>query len=85
MGKNNLVRAIQDRISKSDQIRAGDIDSPPKCRQCGKSMPFEKYNKKSPQDDFITHVVPGSDEYTPPKEVLYCDVSCFMREMDRFE
>lgn len=85
MGKKELSTDIQSRIDQEKTISKEDIDTEPECNYCGAEMPYEIYNKTSPQSDYICHYIPGADEYSSTEEILYCDISCFMAEMKKFE
>lgn len=85
MGMNELTEEIEKSLQELDTVEADDIDTSPECAHCGKEMPYEDYNDKSPQDDYISHVIPGENEHAAPMILLYCDVSCFMKEIQMFE
>lgn len=85
MTKHNLQKEIEEELEQETVVSAEDLDQEPECHNCGREMPYEAYNEKSPQDDYIVHVVPGFDEYTPNEKVLYCGVSCFIEEKQEFE
>jgi len=82
MGKKELTDEIKQGISEPSVVQAEELDTIQKCAVCGKEMPYEKYNDKSPQANFISHVIPGADEFTPGKRLLYCSIQCFMNEME---
>ena len=82
MGKQEISKAIENQLQEDTVISEEVVQSPKRCHHCGKEMDYETYNETSPQSDFIIHVLPGVDQYTPPRLVMYCDVSCFMNELN---
>jgi hypothetical protein len=85
MGKRHLESEIEEELESTEVVSANEIQETPKCDYCGKDMPYEIYNETSPQTDYVCHVLPGTDEYTETRKALYCDISCFMSEMKKFE
>lgn len=45
-------------------------------------MPDYMYNEDSPSTDYVVHTVPSQLEGGPSERLLYCDVSCFAKEME---
>jgi len=85
MVKERLTEEIERRIEESDTISADDLNVEQRCEYCDTPMPYEHYNERSPQVDYVCHIVPTADEHSPPQKHLYCTPTCLTEDLRETE
>lgn len=83
MGKKEVEEYLQQwqkEHADITHITADDINQDSACAWCGTEMPYVEFNDRTPATDYIIHVLPGEDEYTPTSKALYCSSNCFINQ-----